>query len=209
MEQIILKPYYEEDKLEVGIDEAGRGCLFGPVCVASVIWNHEIDDSSVVIKDSKKLSEKKRKEAYQFIIENSIAYSIQFVSNKEIDKTNILDCTLKGMHLCLDDISTKIQFDSIIVDGNHFTTYYSESMDEFIPHKCIIKGDNYYKSIAAASILAKTYRDNYMVQLTDDNPELKKYDIHNNKGYGTKKHMEAIQQYGITELHRKSFSPCH
>ena len=209
MEQTILKPYYEEDKLEVGIDEAGRGCLFGPVCVASVIWNPEIDDSSVVIKDSKKLSEKKRKEAYQFIIENSIAYSIQFVSNKDIDKTNILDCTIKGMHLCLDDISTKIQFDSILVDGNHFKTYYSERMDEFIPHKCMIKGDNHYKSIAAASILAKTYRDNYILQLTEDNPEFKQYDIHNNKGYGTKKHMEAIDKYGITELHRKTFSPCH
>ena len=209
MEQTILKPYYEEDKLEVGIDEAGRGCLFGPVCVASVIWNPEIDDSSVVIKDSKKLSEKKRKEAYQFIIENSIAYSIQLVSNKEIDKTNILDCTIKGMHLCLDDISTKIQFDSILVDGNHFKTYYSERMDEFIPQKCMIKGDNHYKSIAAASILAKTYRDNYILQLTEDNPEYKKYDIHNNKGYGTKKHMEAIDKYGITKLHRKTFAPCH
>ena len=209
MEQTILKPYYEEDKLEVGIDEAGRGCLFGPVCVASVIWNPEIDDSSVVIKDSKKLSEKKRKEAYQFIIENSIAYSIQLVSNKDIDKTNILDCTIKGMHLCLDDISTKIQFDSILVDGNHFKTYYSERMDEFIPHKCMIKGDNHYKSIAAASILAKTYRDNYILQLTEDNPEFKKYDIQNNKGYGTKKHMEAIDKYGITALHRKTFSPCH
>ena len=112
------------------------------------------------------------------------------------------------MHKCLDDISTRQSFDTILVDGNHFETYYSSQKDEFIPHHCIIKGDNTYKSIAAASVLAKTYRDQYIIQLVKEHPELEKYDIINNKGYGTKKHMEAIKKYGITQWHRKTFKPC-
>ena len=112
------------------------------------------------------------------------------------------------MHRCLDDISTKKQFNSILVDGNKFKTYYDSEQDEFINHICVIKGDNYYKSIAAASILAKTARDNYILQLVKDNPELEKYGIQKNKGYGTKEHMEAIEKYGITKWHRKSFAPC-
>ena len=130
------------------------------------------------------------------------------IDNDTIDEKNILQCSIDGMHLCLDDISTKQSFTKILVDGNHFNHYYSNTMDEFIPHTCVIKGDDVYKSIAAASILAKTYRDNYILQLVKDNPELEKYDIKNNKGYGTKKHMEAIKQYGITKWHRKTFAPC-
>ena len=112
------------------------------------------------------------------------------------------------MHLCLDDITKKQNVDMILVDGNHFKQYYSSKMDEFIEHQCVIKGDNTYKSIAAASILAKTHRDNYIIQLVKENPELEKYGIHKNKGYGTKEHMEAIKKYGITKWHRKSFAPC-
>ena len=112
------------------------------------------------------------------------------------------------MHTCLDEISEKHSFDKILVDGDRFRTFYSKEKDEFIDHECIIKGDNTYKSIAAASILAKTYRDNYILKLVEEFPELKKYDIHNNKGYGTKKHMDAIKKYGITKFHRKTFSPC-
>ena len=130
------------------------------------------------------------------------------IHNDTIDKENILKCSLNGMHLCLDEISKENKIDKILVDGNHFPTYYSKEQDDFIDHECIIKGDNIYKSIAAASILAKTYRDKYILQLVEDNPILKKYDIQNNKGYGTKKHMEAIEKYGITKWHRKSFSPC-
>ena len=130
------------------------------------------------------------------------------IDHEEIDKKNILQCSIEGMHLCLDDITKKQNVDMILVDGNHFKQYYSSKMDEFIEHQCVIKGDNTYKSIAAASILAKTYRDNYILKLVEDYPELKKYDIHNNKGYGTKKHMEAIETYGITQWHRKSFAPC-
>lgn len=208
MSKKILKQYREKDKLEVGIDEAGRGCLFGPVCIAGVIWLDEDPNKDIILKDSKKCSEKYRKKCYEYIIENSISYSIKMIGNDYIDETNILQSTLDGMHQCLDDISKEIDFDSILVDGTQFNTYYNDQSDEFVPHYCIPKGDDTYKSIAAASILAKTARDNYILKLVKENPELEKYDIQNNKGYGTKKHMDAIKEYGITKWHRKSFAPC-
>lgn len=208
MSKKILKQYHEKDKLEVGIDEAGRGCLFGPVCIAGVIWLDEDPDESIILRDSKKCSEKYREKCYEYIIENSVSYSIKMIGNDYIDETNILQSTLDGMHQCLDEISKEIDFDSILVDGTQFNTYYNDQSDEFIPHFCIPKGDDTYKSIAAASILAKTARDNYILKLVEENPELEKYDIQNNKGYGTKKHMEAIKKYGVTKWHRKSFAPC-
>jgi len=203
-----LHQYKEKDIVEVGLDEAGRGCLLGPVCVAGVIWLQEDPRNDIVIKDSKKYSEKKRIQCYDYVKEHCIDHSIQLLSNEEIDTKNILQASIEGMHQCLDDISIRKSFDTILVDGNHFETYYSSQKDEFIPHHCIVKGDNTYKSIAAASVLAKTYRDKYIIQLVKDNPELEKYDIVNNKGYGTKKHMEAIKKYGITQWHRKTFKPC-
>jgi ribonuclease HII len=208
MSKNVLKQYSEKGKLEVGLDEAGRGCLFGPVCIAGVIWLDEDPDESIEIKDSKKCSVKHLNKCYDYIIDKCISYSIHMMDHKTIDEDNILQSSLNGMHLCLDTISENIQFDTILVDGNHFHTYYNKESDEFIPHRCVIKGDNIYKSIAAASILAKTYRDNYIIQLVKDNPELEKYDIQNNKGYGTKKHLDAIKQYGITKWHRTTFSPC-
>ena len=208
MKKNILKQYQDKDQLEVGLDEAGRGCLFGPVCVAGVTWLDEDPEHCIEIRDSKKCTEKHRLQCYDTIIEHSKAYSIRMIDNNAIDKDNILRSSLKGMHLCLDEISKHNMIDKILVDGNHFYTYYSKEQEDFIDHECIIKGDNIYKSIAAASILAKTYRDNYILQLVEDYPELKKYDIHNNKGYGTKKHMEAIKEHGITQWHRKSFAPC-
>lgn len=208
MKKNILKQYQDKDQLEVGLDEAGRGCLFGPVCVAGVTWLDEDPEHCIEIRDSKKCSEKHRLQCYDTIIEHSKAYSIQMIDNDSIDKDNILRSSLKGMHQCLDEISKHTMIDKILVDGNHFYTYYSKEQEDFIDHECIIKGDNIYKSIAAASILAKTYRDNYILQLVEEYPELKKYDIHNNKGYGTKKHMEAIKEHGITQWHRKSFAPC-
>lgn len=204
----ILKQYENESDLEVGLDEAGRGCLFGPVCVAGVIWPKTDPDVSMEIKDSKKCTEKYRNKCFDYIVNNSISYSIKTLDHEEIDKKNILQCSLEGMHLCLDEITGSNHVDMILVDGNHFNQYYSSKMDEFIEHKCIIKGDNTYKSIAAASILAKTYRDNYILKLVEENPELKNYGIEKNKGYGTKEHMEAIKKYGITKWHRKSFAPC-
>ena len=204
----MLKEYHTSNEGEVGIDEAGRGCLFGPVSVAGVIWVNEEKGPIVEIKDSKKCSQKHREKCYQYIINQSKAYSIQMIDNNKIDEKNILECSIDGMHACLDEISENYSFDKILVDGNRFRTYYCKEKDDFINHECIIKGDNTYKSIAAASILAKTYRDNYILKLVEKYPELKKYDIHNNKGYGTKKHMDAIQKYGITKLHRKTFSTC-
>ena len=205
---IILKQYENEKDIEVGLDEAGRGCLFGPVCIAGVIWPKEEPENSIKVKDSKKCTEQYRNKCYEYIKLNAIQYSIQMIDHEDIDKKNILQCSIEGMHLCIDEITDKQSIDMILVDGNHFKQYYSSKMDEFIEHQCVIKGDNTYKSIAAASILAKTYRDNYIINLVKEHPELEKYGIHKNKGYGTKEHMEAIQKYGITKWHRKSFAPC-
>ena len=204
----MLKKFHTENFKEVGIDEAGRGCLFGPVCVAGVIWINQEPEQVIKIKDSKKCTKKRREKCYEYILNHSKAYSIQMIDNNEIDKKNILECSIDGMHACLDEISEKYSFNKILVDGDRFRTYYCKEKDDFIKHECIIKGDNTYKSIASASILAKTYRDNYILKLVEKFPGLKRYDIHNNKGYGTKKHMEAIKKYGITKWHRKTFSPC-
>jgi len=204
----MLKRYYDTNgNIEVGIDEAGRGCLFGPVCIASVSLTNFDDPLVNNIKDSKKLSEKKRNILYDFIKNNSV-YSIQLISHEKIDEINILKATLEGMHLCLDDIDDKINIDTILVDGNHFPPYFSTKQDKFIKHECVISGDNIYINIAAASILAKVTRDNYVKDLCEKDKNLKKYDLHNNKGYGTKKHMDAIKNLGIIEGHRRSFKPC-
>lgn len=208
----MLKQYLHESKIEVGIDEAGRGCLFGPVCVAAVVWPKEDplynDKEPPIIKDSKKVSEKKRSILKDYIEKKAISYSVKFISHEEIDKTNILQATMKGMHLCIDDIRNKTRVDTILVDGNHFKIYTDENL-ESIDHECIISGDNTYKSIAAASILAKTYRDDYIYQLVKDRPELERYALQKNKGYGTKIHMESIKKYGPIDGHRRSFKPCY
>ena len=206
----MLKRFSKENTLEIGIDEAGRGCLFGPVCVAGVIWLDEDpiqDDKDYEIRDSKKVSEKKRTLLKDYIKDNSIAYSIVLIDHDDIDKYNILQATLRGMHQCLDNITDIINIDTILVDGNHFD-FYSDRNDNYINHICVVDGDNTYKSIAAASILAKTYRDEWINKLVDENPELEKYDLRNNKGYGTKRHLDAIKEYGVTKWHRKSFGIC-
>lgn len=202
----MLKQFYEKDNIEVGIDEAGRGCLLGPVCVAAVILPN-LDDNPppFEIKDSKKVSEKKRKVLREYIEENAIAYAIQLIPESVIDEINILQATIRGMHLCLNDILNQIEIDTILVDGNYFKIYNHPVSGEPINHVCIKGGDNEYLNIAAASILAKDYRDKYMENLTKENPVLEKYAINKNKGYGTKVHMDAIKEYGLTEWHRKSF----
>jgi ribonuclease HII len=208
----MLKQYLDETKVEVGIDEAGRGCLFGPVCVGAVIWPQEDPlhkgGKPPEIKDSKKVSEKKRLLLKDYIETHALAWSVQFISHEDIDKTNILKATMKGMHQCIDDIRKQVKLDTILVDGNHFKIYTDEDL-ECIDHECVIGGDNTYKSIAAASILAKTHRDNYIYELVEGNPELEKYGFKTNKGYGTKIHMDALKEYGPVEGHRKSFKPCH
>ena len=198
----MLEQFYESDKIELGLDEAGRGCLFGPVCVAGVVWLNEDPNPDLQIKDSKKMSEKKRKILREYIESNADAYNIQFICSEEIDKINILEASILGMNKCIDEIVKTKKIDTILIDGPHFNFY------DGIPHVCINGGDNKYKSIAAASILAKTHRDEWIENLVRDNPELEKYGLLKNKGYGTKEHLEAIKKYGITRWHRKTFGIC-
>ena len=193
-----MEQFYQKDKIEVGIDEAGRGCLFGPVSVASVIWPQTEPDSNIIIRDSKKMTERQKNIAYDYIMKNAISVSHKFIHNDEIDKTNILKSTIRGMHLCLDDITKDHKIDTILVDGNQFD-FYCDCNDNYINHVCVVEGDNKYRSIACASVIAKVNRDNYIKQLCEENPILKEYDIHNNKGYGTARHLTAIKEKNIVE----------
>ena len=203
----MLKTYYKENTLEAGLDEAGRGPLFGRVYTAAVILNPNDDYNFDLIKDSKKLSERKRLIAFDYIKENAIDYSIHYNDEKTIDKINILQATYNSMHKALDNLSTVPEF--ILVDGNYFIPYLNLNTEEYVDYVCVKSGDNTYASIAAASILAKVSRDKYIIDLCDKYPQLDEYySIKSNKGYGAKKHMDGIKQYGVTEWHRKSFSPC-
>ena len=186
-----LLPFLDESKIEVGIDEAGRGCLAGPVVSAAVILPKNFNNS--LIKDSKKLSEKKIKEAYKIIVENALNYSVSLVLPETIDKINILQATMLSMNNCLDTLEG---FNHILVDGNYFNKY------KGIPHTCVIKGDDTYYSIAAASILAKVSRDEYLKELHNEFPV---YNWDSNKGYGTKYHTDMIKEVGHTKHHRLSF----
>jgi ribonuclease HII len=186
-----LLPFLNESNIEVGLDEAGRGCLAGPVVAAAVILPKHFDYS--IVRDSKKLSEKKRKEAFELIKKEAVDYSISFVTPQEIDKYNILQATMLAMHNCLDMLR---DFNHILVDGNYFNEY------KDIPHTCLIKGDDTYYSIAAASILAKVSRDEYMKELHTQFP---KYKWEGNKGYGSADHIKMIKEIGYTEHHRMSF----
>jgi len=147
----MLKQYLDGAKIEVGIDEAGRGCLFGPVTVAAVVWLHEDPDPTLEIKDSKKVGEKKRLILKDYIETNAIAWSVQFISPEEIDELNILQATMKGMHKCIDEIRKQLEIDTILVDGNSFNIYTDENLD-YLNHECVINGDNTYKSIAVLFI---------------------------------------------------------
>jgi ribonuclease HII len=189
----MLKNKFSKSEFEVGIDEAGRGCIAGPVTASAVILPKGF--SNKYLNDSKKLSEKKRLDLKTIIEKEAIDYSVFFISAKIIDKINILQSTFKAMHGALD--SLKIHPSFIIVDGNKFIKY------KDIPHKCIIKGDGKYQNIAAASILAKTYRDKYMKKIHSKFPE---YGWYTNKGYGTAFHMDMINKYGKTDFHRKTFN---
>lgn len=187
-----LKSYLHIDKLECGVDETGRGSLSGPVFAAAVILPK--DFTSELIKDSKKLTEKGRIKALKEIEENAISFSVEMVSPEDIDKYNIQNAVYGAMNKAIDNLKTKPEH--ILVDGNVF-----ESFDE-IPYTCVVKGDNEYLSIAAASIVAKVYRDEYMKMLHEKYPI---YQWDKNKGYGSKHHIKMIQEEGITQYHRKSF----
>jgi ribonuclease HII len=201
-----MQPYKNIDKLEVGIDECGRGPLFGRVYVASVIlpdnFRDYLKEEGLVLRDSKKLSEKKRDRLREYIEAYAIDYNVSYAESTEIDKHNILRANLRTMHKSLDKLT--VRPDSILVDGDKFMEYGHGG--EYVEHHCIIGGDDKYDSIAAASILAKTYRDEYIKKLCEERPELLKYGLDKNKGYGTKQHMDAIKEYGVQPDHRLSFS---
>ncbi|CAA0238423.1 ribonuclease HII [Tenacibaculum maritimum] len=188
----MLKLNYSGFSLEAGTDEAGRGCLAGPVVAAAVILPENFYHN--ILNDSKQLSEKKRKELRPFIEKEAIAFAVSFIHEKEVDSLNVLQASITGMHRAISDLQISPEF--IIVDGNKFKPY------KEIPHETIVKGDAKYLSIAAASILAKTYRDDYMEQLHEEFPQ---YNWKQNKGYPTKQHRNAIREFGITQYHRKTF----
>ncbi len=191
MKEIEKSLYAEGYRLIAGVDEAGRGPLAGPVCAAAVILPEDLVIEG--INDSKKLTEKKREKLFDIIIENAVAYSIEFSSPDVIDKINIRQATSLAMHNAVKNLETATDF--VIVDGN-------DNIPFDIPYRYVVKGDAKSQTIAAASILAKVSRDRLMVELDKEYPE---YGFAKHKGYGTKAHCEAIQKYGVLEIHRKSF----
>ena len=189
----MLESCYYKGKIEAGCDEAGRGCLAGSVYAAAVILPEGYQNE--LLNDSKQLTEKKRYQLREMIERDAVAWAVGIVTPEEIDQINILNASILAMHRALDQL--KVRPEAVIVDGNRFKKY------KDLPHTTIVKGDGKYLSIAAASILAKTYRDDYMNQLAEEYPP---YDWKSNKGYPTKKHRDAIRQFGITPYHRKTFN---
>ncbi len=189
----MLQSFFQPNCIEAGCDEAGRGCLAGPVYAAAVIFPADYHNND--LNDSKQLSDKKRKLLREQIKHDALAWAVGIVDNHEIDTINILNASILAMHRALDQLS--ITPEHIIVDGNKFKKYKN------ISHDCVVKGDGKYLSIAAASILAKTYRDDFMDELHSQFPM---YDWISNKGYPTLKHKLAIAEYGSTDYHRKTFN---
>ncbi len=189
----MLKSHYYESLIEAGCDEAGRGCLAGSVYAAAVILPPDYQNE--LLNDSKKLTAKKRYALREEIERDAIAWAVGIVTPEEIDKINILNASFLAMHRALDQL--KVRPEAVIVDGNRFKPY------QDLPSTTIVKGDGKYLSIAAASVLAKTYRDDYMLSLAEEYPQ---YDWQSNMGYPTKKHRQAIREHGITPYHRKSYN---
>lgn len=189
----MLENHYYEGLVEAGCDEAGRGCLAGSVFAAAVILPPDYENE--LLNDSKKLSDRKRKQLREIIEHDAVDWAVGIVEPGEIDEINILNASILAMHRALDQL--KVRPEAVIVDGNRFKPYRD------LPYTTIVKGDGKYLSIAAASILAKTYRDDYMDRLAEDYPQ---YDWKGNKGYPTKKHRQAIRECGITPFHRRSFT---
>lgn len=189
----MLKNYYEQGRVEAGCDEAGRGCLAGSVYAAAVILPPDYHNER--LNDSKKLTARQRYALRQDIERDAVAWAVGVVTPQEIDQINILNASILAMHRALDQF--QVRPEAIIVDGNRFKPYRD------LPHTTIVKGDGKYLSIAAASILAKTYRDDEMVRLAQEYPD---YDWQHNMGYPTRKHREAIRQHGVTPYHRRTFN---
>ena len=188
----MLKAYFNKDLIEAGCDEAGRGCLAGPVFAAAVILPKQFKHK--LLNDSKKISDTIRRDLRPIIEHNAIAWAVAEVSAQEIDEINILNASFLAMHRAIKQLKALPNF--LLIDGNRFKPYAG------INHNCIVKGDGKYMSIAAASVLAKTYRDDYMLRIHEQYPE---YDWKSNKGYGTEKHRKIMAKLGQTEHHRKSF----
>lgn len=188
----MLLPFYTPNIVEAGCDEAGRGCLAGPVFAAAVILPNDFVCDE--LNDSKQLTEKMRYKLRPMIEEQAVSWAVGIVTNEEIDNINILNASILAMHRAVDQLSQVPQH--LIIDGNRFKPY------KDVPHHTVVKGDGKYMAIAAASILAKTYRDDFMNELAEKYPE---YDWKSNKGYPTKKHRQAIEQYGPTPYHRMTF----
>jgi len=200
----------DTNKFVAGVDEVARGTLIGPVIAACVVLPHVFpDDIYKDIKDSKKLSEKKRAYLAEYIKKNAITYGIGEATVEEIDNINILNATMKAMLRAVDEAYKKHPFDKLLIDGPYFKGYTPPGVDsELLDYECIPKGDMHYLSIAAASIVAKDYHTKLINDLIVKHPELNLYEIKKNKGYGTAKHLDAINKNGITDLHRKTFGIC-
>ena len=209
----MLQPHFYTGKIEAGCDEAGRGCLAGPVSAAAVILPQHYHDE--LLNDSKQLTEKRRYALREEVERDAVAWAVGVCTAEEIDKINILHASYLAMHRAIDQL--KVRPEALIIDGNRFDPYYPtvnhDSIDCYenlpvlydcqpLPHTTIVKGDGKYLAIAAASILAKTYRDDYMNRLAEEYPQ---YDWLSNKGYPTKKHRQAIAEHGLTPYHRKTF----
>lgn len=189
----MLASHFYDGLVEAGCDEAGRGCLAGSVYAGAVIFPPDYENAW--LNDSKQLTEKRRNELREIIKRDAVAWAVGVVTPEEIDRINILNASILAMHRALDLLS--VSPEAVIVDGNRFKPYRD------LPYTTIVKGDGKYLSIAAASILAKTYRDDYMASLAAEYPQ---YDWQSNKGYPTRKHRDAIRQYGITPYHRRSYN---
>jgi len=206
------KEYIQSDtnKYVAGVDEVARGTLIGPVVAACVVLPHIFPDEIYKeIKDSKKLTKNKREFLAIYIKNNAITYGIGTASVEEIDNINILNATMKAMHRAIDEAYKKSPFDYLLIDGPYFKGYIPPGEDkDIIEYECIPKGDATYLTIAAASIIAKDYHTKLINKMVEDNPNLSLYDIKKNKGYGTKKHHNALNTYGLSEFHRKTFGIC-
>lgn len=189
---MILKKFHTKSAIEAGVDEAGRGCLAGPVFAAAVILPKDYHNS--LLNDSKKLTKRNRYALREEVIREAVSYAVASVNETDIDKLNILQASIRAMHEAISKLTAKPEL--LLIDGNRFVPF------EDIPYQCIIKGDGLYYSIAAASVLAKTFRDDYMISLHEAYPE---YGWNQNMGYATRKHIEAIEKHGFSIHHRKSF----
>jgi ribonuclease HII len=191
----VLRRFFQKELIEAGCDEAGRGCLAGPVFAAAVILPEKFRHP--LLNDSKQLTEEERYKLRPIIERKAIAWAVAMVDHEEIDRINILRASFKAMHLAIDQLTTRPGL--LLIDGNRFSPYFG------ILHQCIIEGDAKFTSIAAASVLAKTYRDDFMVKAHAEYPQ---YNWHENKGYGTPAHRNGIKEHGLSPYHRKTFGIC-